>query len=501
MSGTYHAGDIISGTNVSCDLVLYNGAAEIKNLDASDVTITSGGTVSVSNIAMVNLAGINSGALVSYSNLTCSISNNKYYLTDGTTTLQLYNQLFAFDALSAGKEYNITGVYLQYKSTKEIMPRSANDIQEIVPIIPTVTPATTSINVVAAGANGTLAVTYDNITDVTADVAFYQSNGTTTATYDWITASVNNENNVEYLVEENTSSAPRTAYMKVWAYDDNLNEVYSDLITITQDGFVADYATLPFEYDGNGTGSLPAGFTCEGLGTYSSSPKMQFNGTGDWAILKINEVPGVLSFDIKGNSFSGGTFKVQTSTDGVNYTDLETYTELGTTQSEKFNLLPSVRFIKWVYIEKVNGNVGLGNIKLTALAAGADSYTLEGKLSGGLYWASFYCSSAGYTLSDGAKAFTLNSNKQLYQLGDGNVIPANTAVVIISDTDLITLKKSTSASASVSGGGNILVGSDSDIAVSSGTPYVLGNVGDALGFYKYTGDKVPAMKAYYIVNQ
>lgn len=372
MSGTYHAGDIISGTNVSCDLVLYNGAAEIKNLDASDVTITSGGTVSVSNIAMANLAAINSGALVSYSNLTCSISNNKYYLSDGTTTLQLYNQLFAFEALSAGKEYNITGVYLQYNSTKEIMPRSANDIQEIVSIIPTVTPATTSINVVAAGANGTLAVTYDNITDVTADVAFYQSNGTTSATYDWITASVNNENNVEYLVEENTSSEPRTAYMKVWAYDDNLSEVYSDLITITQAGFVADYATLPFSFDGGHSDiDNTAGLTQNGLGTsdYASSPKLKFDSADDWVILKINEAPGVLSFDIKGNPSQGswsGTFKVQGSSDGVTYTDIQTYSSMSSSkQSETIEQMGSdVRYIKWILVTKDNGNVALGNINL-----------------------------------------------------------------------------------------------------------------------------------------
>ena len=127
-SETYSVGDILSGTNVSCDLVLYNGFAEVKNLNADDLTITSGGTISTANIAMADLAGVNTGALVNYENLTCSINNNKYYLSDGTTTLQVYNALYAFDALEAGKTYSITGIYQQYNSTKEIMPRSAEDI-------------------------------------------------------------------------------------------------------------------------------------------------------------------------------------------------------------------------------------------------------------------------------------------------------------------------------------------------------------------------------------
>ena len=130
--------------------------------------------------------------------------------------------------------------------------------------------------------------------------------------------------------------------------------------------YVPDYAELPFEYDGDGKGTLPAGLTQEGLGTktYASSPKMGFDTTGDILILKINEAPGTLAFDIKGNSFSGGTFKVQTSADGKEYTDLETYTELASTQTELFTLTSDVRYIKWVYTTKDKGNVALGNIKV-----------------------------------------------------------------------------------------------------------------------------------------
>ena len=131
MSSIYAAGSILSGTAVSCSLKKYNGFAELLNVNATDLTIATGGNVTEANVAMADLAGVNTGALVHYENLTCSVNNNKYYLTDGTTTIQVYNSLFAFDALEDGETYNITGIYQQYNNTKEILPRSAADIEEV----------------------------------------------------------------------------------------------------------------------------------------------------------------------------------------------------------------------------------------------------------------------------------------------------------------------------------------------------------------------------------
>lgn len=126
-------------------------------------------------------------------------------------------------------------------------------------------------------------------------------------------------------------------------------------------------ATLPFEFDG-GRADIENtdGLTQEGLETdYSASPKLKFNSTGDYVLLHFDGRPGVFTFDIKGNTFSDGTFTVQTSEDGETFTNLETYTELGSTQSEEFNNLgENVRYIKWIYTNKTNGNVALGNIML-----------------------------------------------------------------------------------------------------------------------------------------
>ena len=137
MSSTFAAGDILSGTAVSCTLKKYNGFAELLNVNATDLTITSGGTVTVADVTMADLAGVNTGALLHYDNLTCEVTTNNagtttyYHLTDGTTSIQVYNAIYAFEALVDGKTYNITGIYQQYNNTKEILPRSAEDIEEV----------------------------------------------------------------------------------------------------------------------------------------------------------------------------------------------------------------------------------------------------------------------------------------------------------------------------------------------------------------------------------
>ena len=181
---------------------------------------------------------------------------------------------------------------------------------------------------------------------------------------DWISGITIASDKVTFTTTANEGTEDRTATVTL-SYGDVTKDV-----TVTQGHYVApviDYATLPFEFDG-GRADIETtdGMTQEGLDSdYGSSPKLKFNSTNDVVILHFNEQPGTLTFDIKGNSFSGSTFKVQTSADGVNYTDLKSYTTLGNTQSEIIeDIDAAVRYIKWIYTEKVSGNVALGNITL-----------------------------------------------------------------------------------------------------------------------------------------
>ncbi len=262
------------------------------------------------------------------------------------------------------------------------------------PTTPFVTVTPSTINAPFAGADGTLALAYENITNfISFDYYFCDANGNeledTDPDYpgDWIYAEINDENEaytLSYIIDANDGEA-RTAYMKVYTFDDNLEEV-SAIVTVNQAKYVVDYATLPFAFNG-GKDAIEEtnGLTQSGLASdyADENTKLKFDSTDDFVILKINERPGILTFYIKGNSFSGGTFKVQTSADGVSYSDLKTYTTFGNneTYEEEFdNLGENVRYIKWIYTNKVSGNVGLGNIALAKYVAPPASITVSNDL-------------------------------------------------------------------------------------------------------------------------
>ena len=121
----------------------------------------------------------------------------------------------------------------------------------------------------------------------------------------------------------------------------------------------------------------------------------------------------------------------------------------------------------------------------------ANQATLAGQTR---YWTTFYHPSWSYTLPAGAQAFILKSDKVLYRVGDGTMVPANCAVVIMSDSASITLTATNADVPAVSG--NILRGTSSKKGAPSGT-HVLSKVSETFGFFGFTGN-IPANKAYYV---
>ncbi len=337
--------------------------------------------------------------------------------------------------------------------------------------------------------DGTIGVIYKNFTLADADVVLCDAEGNS-ASYTWLTAEINNENNIYYVISANTGAA-RTAYMKVEAMDDETNIITSDLIAVTQSACV--YAVLPFEFDG-GKADIETtfGLTQEGLGSdYNSSPKLKFDDTDDEVVLRINEDAGVLSFDIKGNSFSGGTFSVKISADGSNYSDLDEYTNLSNKAATNmaYSLAAGVRYIKWIYTEKDNGNVALGNIKVrkpaAAITLGANGY-------------STYATDFNYTVS-GADAYKAKYQNGAVVLTQVNVIEAGEGIVLkgANAGDVVTITPSNATADDFSD--NELVGVLTP-TLAQANWYVLATNLDGDGLTKfhncYAGIEIPANKAY-----
>ena len=311
----------------------------------------------------------------------CTIEQGGYSITlrdNGSATL----------TSTEGNNVTVTGFVSIYNTTKQIAVYEQSQIVvSEAPAVPTITVTPSSLTeltyVVDNGPSAAKTISVSG-TNLTADITLTLN----TTDYEMSLTEADGYTNSLTLTPSEGTVAATPVYVRLKAGLE-VNASYSGPIAIASTGadsksvtltgsvteYVPDYAKLPFAFDG-GKADIESttGLTQNGLGSdYSSSPKLKFDGTGDYVILKINERPGTLTFDIKGNTFSGGTFTVQTSEDGKTYTDLETYTELGNTQNESFdNLGENVRYIKWIYSEKASGNVALGNIML-ALAAEPDT--------------------------------------------------------------------------------------------------------------------------------
>ena len=257
------------------------------------------------------------------------------------------------------------------KATKEGMVDS--DVASAAYVIntePTITVDPATVNAPYAGADGTLTVTYENITEILAEVWFCNAEGTAGATYDWITADINAQNNVAYLVEENDGAA-RTAYFKVYALDDKSNDVYSNLVTVTQAAYIVDYATLPFEYEGgvldDFSGLTGTSYSLNDEGSYAQSNapyRIKFTKTGDYLQVKCNEQPGIVTIGVKVfNTGNNSKITVQGSADGETFDDIQELTisasSTGTQSLETTESFDEThRYVRLKFTKGVNVGVG-----------------------------------------------------------------------------------------------------------------------------------------------
>lgn len=297
---------------------------------------------------------------------TLSVSGTHYNITniDGATTAVgsiSYPLNTDFTSL-ADKTVKVTGYFVGISSSTyyNTMLGSIEEVVDATPIIDA-----NDVTLAYDATSGEIPYKVNNPVD--------GQSLTATTTAEWISNIQVGEGSVTFTTTQNDGTANREATITL-AYEG----AESVKVTVTQRYHVADYATLPFEFNGGrGDITTTAGLTQSGLGDdYKNAPKLKFDHAGDELVLKFNERPGKLSFDVKGNpggdpSVWNAVFKVQTSTDGTNYTDLASYNDLesSTTTKEINTLDADVRYIKWVYTEKVSGNVALGNIKLEKYVA------------------------------------------------------------------------------------------------------------------------------------
>ena len=279
-----------------------------------------------------------------------------------------------------GKKVVVTGYYVGVSSNQYYNTMIGSVVESTEPAI-TLTP--NEINVGSEGGRFGVAVTLSNITFgaiPSFNIPVWDE------FYEWIhfeEVNLQELDSICFTLDPNTTDTQRSFYFELRIIPDltHPSQVYSNRVTVTQEAYVAPtYAELPFEFDG-GKADIEStdGLYQEGLDSdYSSSPKLKFNTAGDYVLLQFQEVPGTLTFDIKGNGSGSnpweGVFKLMVSNDGSTFVEKAVY-ETGDLTSTKTtmtidDLASEVRYIKWIYTTKTLGNVALGNIHLYEFGGG-----------------------------------------------------------------------------------------------------------------------------------
>jgi len=154
--------------------------------------------------------------------------------------------------------------------------------------------------------------------------------------------------------------------------------IYTALLVVAAQLTSMAQAILPTSWN-FATTTLPTGWTFTGPATnfyYPASgnplPAARFDNTGVALTIHFASSPGNLQYDITPNSFSGGTFSVQESVDGVTYTTVQNYTVLSAGYNTKVDALNAAsRYVRFIYTNKASGggNIGLDNVSIAAAAA------------------------------------------------------------------------------------------------------------------------------------
>ena len=99
------------------------------------------------------------------------------------------------------------------------------------------------------------------------------------------------------------------------------------------------------------------------LGNDNNPCAAKFSKTADYIQVFFSDVPSTVSYFMAGNSFSGGKFSILESSDGSSWDTLHNHTDLKPSYL-KFtdSLKPVSRYVRFLYVLKVSGNVGLDDV-------------------------------------------------------------------------------------------------------------------------------------------
>ena len=252
----FNVGDILSGT-VACKVQLYNGSSELTELTSTTegLTVSTGGVVTPVVVNDVTtLGGVNTGSVIKITG-PCTVDGTKYYVAG----VQLFNSLYTYTNPEEGYNYECTGVYLQYNTTKEILPRKAEDLVKI----ETQQPAGIKFETTEYTANVNEAFTAPTLTNPNGLTVAYSTSDATLATVNATTGEVTILNKTGKVTitasfAGNEDYVAATASYNITISDPNLLEATfvagtnkSDELSISKNGVTVEFTGGTFSRDDN----------------------------------------------------------------------------------------------------------------------------------------------------------------------------------------------------------------------------------------------------------
>lgn len=203
--------------------------------------------------------------------------------------------------------------------------------------------------------------------------------------------------------------------------------VYASILVLLVSFTGLSQAVLPTSWSFTTT-TLPTGWTESEVLFYTASgntpPAKKFDSTGDNLIIHFASNPGNLTYYLAGNSFSGGTFTVEESEFGTVWTTLHTHTAppAGTYTQYTDVPLSASRYIRFIYTNKVSGNIGLDDVNI---AAGAATPAQEINVKQG---ATTILNGGTYTMSSPVSTMT-QTTFTVENLGTANTLNISSATI------------------------------------------------------------------------
>lgn len=144
--------------------------------------------------------------------------------------------------------------------------------------------------------------------------------------------------------------------------------------------------SLPTSWDCT-AGTLPLYWTTNSSSYYTSSSyyhsppnALKFDITGAYLMINMADEPDTLKYYLRGASFTGGTFLVQQSPDGISWSNLRIFNEgnipatsLSGASPFSEHLAVSTRYVRFYYSNKVSGNVCLDDVSISKQPPGPEA--------------------------------------------------------------------------------------------------------------------------------